>query len=88
MRHLLESYKKNRGIRGVTFYDDETCNFLPWDQVLKFIHALPGEAHDLFSDKLEETLANYDPDKEFLAVYQHGTSVSVELYSVSRGLRR
>jgi hypothetical protein len=82
MRHLIHSFQENRGTRGVTFYDDEHCNFLPWDQVLKFVASLPTVGNkDPFTDKLTETLANYDPDREFLAVHQKGDSVSVELYS-------
>ena len=82
MRHLIRSFQEHKGIRGVTFYDGEHCNFLPWDQVLKFVDSLPTVgSKDPFSDKLTETLANYDPDKEFLAVHQKGDSVSVELYS-------
>jgi hypothetical protein len=36
---------------------------------------------DLFSERLADTLANYDPDTEFLAVQQNEKSISVELYS-------
>ena len=70
------------GTRGVHFYDSDTCNFLLWDEVFKFLGSFPKECDkDSFGDKLVETLANYDPDREFLAVHQHGTSVSVELYA-------
>lgn len=82
MKHLVESFQQNRGMRGVTFYDEEHCNFLPWDQVLKFIDSFPvSSASDPFADKLTETLANYDPECEFVAVQQKGDAVSVELYS-------
>jgi hypothetical protein len=82
MKHLVESFQKNKGIRGVTFYDSEGCNFLAWDEVLKFISTFPVKSKiDPFAEKLTETLANYDPDREFLAVQQNGDSVSVELYS-------
>jgi hypothetical protein len=37
---------------------------------------------------LTETLANYDPNREYLAVHQHGDSVSVELYAHSRQVYR
>ena len=53
--------------------------------MFQFIRALPESAQeDRFSDKLAETLANYDPDNEFLAVQQNGDSVSVELYSQAK----
>ncbi len=81
MRHLIESFQKNRGRRGVTFYDDTHCNFLDWKEVYVFIDALPRkDGADPFTDRLEETLANYNPDVEFLAVQQKGDAVSVELY--------
>jgi hypothetical protein len=51
-------------------------------EVFKFVNTLPKKENcDPFASKLEETLANYDPDTEFLAVQQNGSSVSVELYS-------
>ncbi len=83
-RHLVKCFQENLGRRGVTFYDSEHCNFLDWQQVIQFLNALPKrEKDDSFSEKLTETLANYDPDREFLAVQQNGGSVSVELYSHS-----
>jgi hypothetical protein len=82
MRHLIRSFQAHLGERGCHFYDESTCNFLSWNQVFKFINSLPPkEGEDAFSDKLAESLSNYDPDTEFLAVQQNGTSVSVELYT-------
>jgi hypothetical protein len=82
MKHLIRSFQTHLGERGCHFYDEESCNFLTWKQVFKFIDTLPKrEEEDPFSDRLATTLANYDPDKEFLAVQQNGDSVSVELYS-------
>jgi len=82
MRHLMRSFQTHLGVRGAHFYDSKHCNFLDWQQVIQFLNALPKrEKDDSFSEKLSETLANYNPDKEFLAVQQHGTTVSVELYS-------
>jgi hypothetical protein len=46
--------------------------------------ALPSEKGTSFMDRLTESLANYNPDSEFLAVQQNGDSVSVELYSQAR----
>jgi hypothetical protein len=52
--------------------------------VFKFLDSFPSKSNvDQFSERLADTLANYDPDSEFLAVYQNGDSVSVELYSQS-----
>jgi hypothetical protein len=83
MRHLVKSFQAHIGERGAHFYDDDQCHFLTWSQVFEFIRALSekkGE-EDLFSERLAETLANYDPDTEFLAVQQNKKSISVELYS-------
>ncbi len=82
MRHLMRSFQTHLGVRGAHFYDSENCSFLDWQQVIQFLNSLPKlEKDDSFTEKLSETLANYNPDKEFLAVQQHGTTVSVELYS-------
>ena len=82
MKHLIESFQKHKGIRGVTFYDETSCNFLTWVEVFKFLDSLPPKSgEDQFSERLADTLANYNPDCEFLAVQQNGDSVSVELYS-------
>ena len=85
MRHLERSFQRHIGTRGVHFYSDESVNFLTWSEVFEFIRALPTKAkEDQFSDRLAETLANYNPDHEFLAVQQNGDSVSVELYSQAK----
>lgn len=82
MRHLVRSFQEHIGDRGCHFYDDSTCNFLSWFEVFRFIESLPSkENEDPFSEKLAESLSNYDPNTEFLAVQQNGTSVSVELYT-------
>lgn len=82
MKHLVKSFQEHLGTRGCHFYDDEHCTFLSWKEVFKFIDSFPNsQEEDTFSDKLASTLSNYNPDSEFLAVHQNGSSVSVELYS-------
>ncbi len=82
MKHLIHSFQTHRGTRGCHFYDDLRCNFLDWKEVYVFLDALPRKNNtDPFCDKLEETLANYNPDTQFLAVHQNGEAVSVELYT-------
>ena len=82
MKHLVKSFQNHIGERGCHFYDSESCSFLNWVEVYRFVNTLPKkENSDPFASKLEETLANYNPDTEFLAVQQNGTSISVELYS-------
>ncbi len=82
MKHLIHSFQTHVGERGCHFYDGENCNFLSWKEVFRFIDTLPKKPNDdPFSERLADTLANYNPDCEFLAVQQNGDSVSVELYS-------
>jgi len=45
-----------------------------------------SEGVDVFSEKLMETLANYDPSREHLAVRKDGTNVTLELYSMRNPL--
>jgi hypothetical protein len=85
VKHLIKSFQSHLGERGCHFYDSESCNFLNWKEVFQFVDSLPTKPEaDPFADKLTESLANYDPDSEFLAVQQNGESVSVELYSQAR----
>jgi hypothetical protein len=82
MKHLVRSFRTHLGMRGVHFYDSESCNFLDWADVIKFLKAVPSIDKDhQFSERLLETMANYDPDNQFLAVQQGEGTVSVELYT-------
>jgi len=84
--HLLSSFSAHIGERGCHFYDDEDCTFLGWQDVFSFLGHLPSEDRmNPFADKLTTTLANYDPNKEYLAVQQVGGRVSVELYRGAAG---
>ena len=85
MKHLHESFNDHRGLRGVHFYHKDKCSFLVWAEVCAFLKTLPREPENAdFPERLLDSLANYDPDTEFLAVHQEGTTVSVELYSAER----
>ena len=82
MRHLVKSFQEHRGTRGCHFYDDSSCNFLDWKEVLNFLKVVPDIGKDKkFSERLLETLSNYEPDTQFLAVQQGESTVSVELYT-------
>ena len=82
MRHLVKSFQEHIGSRGCHFYDDTTCSFLDWKGVLDFTKAVPDLGKDQkFTERLLETLSNYDPDTQFLAVQQGNSTVSVELYT-------
>jgi hypothetical protein len=79
--HLLSSFRTHIGERGCHFYDEESCTFLSWVEVFAFIKKLPtNDSVSPFADKLTNSLANYDPDHEYLAVCQAEGQVSVELY--------
>jgi len=85
MKHLILSFKEHVGERGCHFYDDEQCTFLGWVKVFHFLENMPKKkTESTFSEKLADTLANYNPDYEFLAVQQAGTQISVELYTQAR----
>ena len=83
MKHLVKCFQEHKGTRGVTFYDNDTCNFLSWDYVFRFLDELPKDSESPFPEKLIEELANYDPNTQFLAVRQNQGTVTVELYSAS-----
>lgn len=69
------------GTRGVHFYSDSECKFMPWNKVIEFVNQLPQSSSEDFAEKLISSLANYDPRWEFLAISQTGDNVSIELYS-------
>jgi hypothetical protein len=81
MNHLVSSFKEHLGLRGVHVYTESECKFLNWQEVLAFMGRLPDRSDPAFSDKLVETMANYNPDKEFLAIQQVEDTVSIELYA-------
>jgi hypothetical protein len=82
MKHLINSFQSHVGERGCHFYDDNACTFLSWKEVFEFMSHLPNdEKVSPFAERLADSLANYDPDSEFLCVQQAGKQVSVELYT-------
>lgn len=83
MDHLVTSFQSHKGVRGAHVYSKEECHFLPWDRVVSFLNGLPSGADSAFEDKLLETVANYDPNCEFVAVHQNGDIVSIELYALN-----
>jgi len=74
---LMKSFAKNRGARGVHFYDSSSCEFLPWDQAMTLIEKKFPEN---FSEKLVEAMANYDPEAEFVTVTAGGGQLTIELF--------
>jgi hypothetical protein len=78
--HLTHSFAKNRGTRGVHFYDSANCEFFTWDKVFEVLKntSFPPT----FGDRLVDTVANYDPNKEFVAVSAGGGQVTIEIFRV------
>ncbi len=78
--HLTHSFAKHRGTRGVHFYDSSGCEFFQWDRVFGFLDK--SDFPSSFSDRLIDTVANYDPDNEFVAVSAGGGQVTIEIFRV------
>jgi hypothetical protein len=62
----------------VHFYDSADCEFFAWDRVFGLVDK--SEFPQQFGDRLIETLANYDPDREFVAVSAGGGQVTIEIF--------
>ena len=77
---LLKSFAENRGVRGVHFYDSNSCEFLNWSETMGAINERFPET---FSDKLIEAMANYDPEDEFVTVSAGGGQLTIELFKVT-----
>ena len=76
--HLVHSFAKHRGVRGVHFYDGGGCEFFRWDDLLATLGR--SEFPEVFRDKLVEAVANYDPDAEFIAVSAGGGQLTIEMF--------
>jgi hypothetical protein len=74
---LVHSFAKNRGVRGVHFYDETQCEFLNWDEVMG---SMKEKFPEKFYDKLIEAIANYDPETEFVTVTAGGGQITIELF--------
>ena len=85
MRDLAFSFQLYKGRRGVHFYTNKGCKFLTWQEIVSFISGLPEDSNPEFGEKLLDTLSNYDPDTEFLALYQDPDSLNIELFTPSVG---
>lgn len=82
MKHLTQSFEDKFGIRGVHIYNERECRFLSWSEVVAFLKDSYGDDEVEFSERLLTTLANYNPDGEFLAVQKLEDTVSIELHSI------
>ena len=74
---LMHSFAKHKGVRGVHFYDSNSCEFLTWDQTLV---AVKERFPEQFAEKLIEAIANYDPETEFVTVSAGGGQLTIEMF--------
>ena len=75
--NLMHSFAHHRGTRGVHFYDSESCEFLKWDEILGSVQQKFPEQ---FAEKLVESIANYDPQNEFVTVTAGGGQLTIEMF--------
>lgn len=76
--HLIQSFAKHRGVRGVHFYDSSGCRFFQWDEMFGLLEK--SDFPQVFNDRLVDTIANYDPDSEFIAVSAGGGQLTIEMF--------
>lgn len=81
MEHLVSSFQKHLGLRGVHVYSGDECRFLPWNEVISFVNRISDNEDPEFSEKLIDAMSNYNPDGEFLAIHQVDNMISIELYA-------
>jgi len=74
---LMRSFARHKGVRGVHFYDSNSCEFLTWDETLS---AIKERFPEPFADKLIEAVANYDPQSEFVTVSAGGGQLTIEMF--------
>lgn len=80
---LIRSFQQQNGTRGVHFFDGDHCEFVSWDMVIEFCNRMKDRgnpAHVEFEEKLIHSMANVDPDTEYVLCRQHGEVVSIECY--------
>lgn len=76
--HLMHSFAKHRGVRGVHFYDSSGSQFFQWDEMFRLLDNSDFPA--VFNDKLVEAIANYNPDSEFVAVSAGNGQLTIEMF--------
>ena len=74
---LMKSFAEHRGTRGVHFFDSTSCQFLCWDEAMKTVDSNFPEN---FTEKLVDSMANYNPDSEFVTVSAGGGQLTIELF--------
>lgn len=76
--HLVHSFAKHRGVRGVHFYDSSGSEFFQWDKVFELLKK--SNFPSVFNDKLIDAVANYDPDAESVAVSAGSGQLTIEMF--------
>lgn len=76
--NLSRSFAKYLGMRGVHAYGEKGCQFIRWDQVCGVLSN--ANFPEVLIDLLIETIANYDPDSEFVALNWGSTQVTIEVF--------
>jgi len=74
---LMRSFAEHRGSRGAHFYDNNSCDFVPWNDITSDIK---GRLPESFYDKLIEAVANFDPESEFVTVTAGDGQITIELF--------
>ena len=78
----MRSFEAHLGQRGAHFYTPLDCKFLSWAEVLQSLKKFnkDGDYYE-FENSLITNLANYNPDKEFLALCESSDDqVAIEMY--------
>jgi hypothetical protein len=76
--HLIHSFSKHRGVRGVHFYDSSGSQFFQWDEMFQVLEK--SDFPSVFTDRLVDAIANYNPDQEFIAVSAGGGQLTIEMF--------
>ncbi len=75
---LMRSFATHKGVRGVHFYDSQSCEFKSWIDTLRKIEE--NKLPESFTEKLIEAMANYDPESEFVTVSGGSGQLTIELF--------
>jgi hypothetical protein len=79
--HLIQSFTKHRGVRGVHFYDSSGSQFFQWDEMFRLLE--DSDFPEVFGEKLVDAIANYDPDSEFIAVSAGQGQLTIEIFKAA-----
>jgi hypothetical protein len=84
MNELTKSFKEHIGTRGIhVSHSHGDCEFHPWNKVIHLLKQSEDQGPEWqdVSDRIIHSLANYDPDREFLVLDFSENTVSIEMYT-------